>query len=109
MPDDPPTADPSWGLSNAPIDAPKKTNPTIRYCIRRIRNALGHARYTFDIPESNPAQKKFFDIVTITFEDENQNIAGDTFEVTLTLTECFLLVKKFQSTVHEHVSKKYGI
>ena len=110
VPDDPLVAsDPAWGLRTAAVAAPKRPNPTVKYCVRRLRNALGHAAPVYNFPESLPAGGNAFEAVTVTFKDENVRDPNDTFEVTLSVLQCLSLAAKSRSLVHQHVRKKYGL
>jgi hypothetical protein len=110
VPDDPlPASDPAWGLRTAAVVAPRSPNPTVKYCVRRLRNALGHAAPVYNVPEALPPGENVFEAVTVTFRDENIRHPSDTFEVTLSLFQCLSLAAKFRSVVHQHVRAKYGL
>lgn len=110
VPDDElPTSDPSWGLAHATVISPKHPKPTVKDCVRRIRNSLGHASPKYNMPTSISKGENILEKVTLTFKDVNMRDQGDTFEVTLNLSQCLALVKKFQSVVHKHVRDKYGL
>lgn len=104
-----PNSDPDWGLKRATVVAPKEPNPTVRYCLRRLRNSLGHTSFVYNIPKGVPDGQNPFEAVTIRFRDHDPRKPADTFEVVLNLVECVKLTAKFRQTVHAHVKKKYGL
>jgi hypothetical protein len=103
------TSDPAWGLQAATVVAPKRSNPTVKYCVRRIRNALGHASPVYNVPESLPPGGNVFEAVRVTFRDENVRDPDDTFEIALSVLQCLSLARKFRSVVHQHVRTMYGL
>jgi len=110
IPDDPlPNSSPDWGLRMATVVAPRKRNPTLRYCVRRLRNSLGHTSFVYSVPKAVPAGQNLFEAITIRFRDHNPNDPNDTFEVSLDLVQCVKLTAKFRQTVHAHVKGKYGL
>ena len=110
VPDDPlPNSDPDWGLRKATVIAAKKPCPTVRYCIRRLRNSLGHTSFVYNVPKVLLEGQNVFEAVTIRFRDHNSKDPFDTFEVVLNLVECVKLTAKFRQTVHAHVRKKHGL
>lgn len=99
------SADQAWGLSDVVVSAPKKTNPTVKYTIKRIRHSLGHGRQIFNIP-TGTTREEIFKKATFSFPDVNIKDEADTFDITLTLEQLAKLIKKIQSVIHKHVREK---
>ncbi len=110
LPDDElPMSDPEWCLSDVTCMSPKQVKPTVRYVIRRMRNALGHGNFIMNFPkypkkgtDKHWYEKKF----TIEFHDENQRDSLDTFVIELSLYRLLKIVKKFQAITYKHVTSK---
>jgi hypothetical protein len=95
-----------WGLEGSKIADSKKPNPSVRHVVRRLRNSLGHANVYFTVNSTDV--KKLLDETTVRFHDVNQRDTSDTFDATISCTEMFLLVKKYQSIIHSSVSAELG-
>lgn len=68
VPTDPlPNSDPDWGLHRATVVAPKELIPTVRYCLRRLRNSLGHTSFVYSIPKVMPDGQNLYEAVTVNF------------------------------------------
>lgn len=110
LPDDElPMSDPEWCLSDVTCTSPKQAKPTVKYVIRRIRNALGHGSFVINFPEGTKKgtdkhgyEKK----LTIKFHDENQRDSSDTFDIELSLYRLFKIIKKFHAIAYRHVTSK---
>lgn len=100
--------DETWAINHAEFKCPKEPKPALSYVVKRLRNALAHGNVRFIIPKGLK-RDELFNKVKIAFHDEHPNNRADTFDVTLTLSETFKFIKKFQNFIHEHVKKKYGI
>jgi HEPN pEK499 p136 len=98
-------SDEAWGIRGAIIIAPKEPKPTVRYAVRRIRNSLGHGYPTLSLVGVTKTTE-LLERATFSFHDVNVRDSADTFDVTLTLGQLVMLVKKFQSTIHRHVREK---
>lgn len=98
-----------WGLEGLRVVAPKEVKPSLKYVVRRIRNALGHGRVVVNVPGKGLTRENMLQTVTVTFHDENQRDPSDTFEAELSSDGITRLVRKFQSVVHKHVRDKYRI
>lgn len=98
-----------WGLDGVCCIAPKQPSPKLAYFIRRLRNALGHCNFFFEIPDDLHSVDELHSNVKITFRDQNQRDLSDTFETSLTLIQLEQLIKKFHSIVHTTIANKYGI
>ena len=101
VPDTGLTTDATWGLSEAPVVAPKESSPTVKYVVRRIRNSLGHGTPEVNVPQSGLTRTNMLSVVTVTFRDVNVRNPGDTFQAELTLNQVITLVKKLQGEVHQ--------
>lgn len=98
-----------WGLEGLRVVAPKEVKPSLKYVVRRIRNALGHGRVVVNVPGKGLSRENMLHAVTVTFQDENQRDPSDKFEAELSLDGIIRFVRKFQSVVHKHVRDKYRI
>ncbi len=98
--------DTSWGISNTEYISPKNPNPTFKYVVRRIRNALGHGYVIIDTPKVLKDKGDRFTKVYLKFHDVNSRDADDTFDVRLSIEQLFKFVKAFQSLVYNHVRNK---
>ena len=103
-------ASPDWGFSSATYFSPEEPSPTIKYAIRRIRNALGHGNILFNVPndiQRNKNDKEGFEKqVTLKFHDEDPKKPGDTFDIEISLFELATAIKKFHKTAYAHVTTK---
>ena len=99
----------SWGLLGARVVAAREPRPNLRYVVRRIRNSLGHGSPAISVPSSGLSRQNMMSVVSVTFRDVNQRDPGDTFEAEAKLDQVFVLIKKFQEDVHQHVRTKYGV
>ncbi len=110
LPDDElPMSDPSWCLSDVTCTAPKQTKPTIRYVIKRIRNALGHGNFIINSskePRKGTDKYWFEKKFTIEFHDKNQRDSSDTFDIELSLYQLYMMMRKFQTIAYRHVTSK---
>ena len=104
-----PNSDPDWGLHRATVVAPKELIPTVRYCLRRLRNSLGHTSFVYSIPKVMPDGQNLYEAVTVNFQDHNPKDPADAFQVVLNSVECVKLTAKLRQTVHAYVMKKYGL
>ena len=98
----------NWALSNAAIDAPMRTDPTIRYILRRIRKSLGHARIEVNWP-AKVAPTEIPSKVTLIFHDVNMRDRKDTFRAELTLLDAFNLARQYHVAAGELIAKTYGV
>jgi hypothetical protein len=100
-----------WGFADVKYNSPKKPDPSIKYAIRRIRNALGHGNMSIDVPHDLDCRKGDFEFekrTSIRFYDEDQRDKSDVFEVEVSLDGLPALVKKFQGLVYPEVIKDMG-
>jgi hypothetical protein len=103
-------ATPEWGFSSATYTSPKKKNPSIKYVIRRMRNALGHGNILFNVPsdlgKNREDKLEFEKRVIIKFFDKDKDDHTDIFEIEIPLLHLTSMVKKFHSIVYQQVIKK---
>lgn len=103
-------ASPDWGFSSAVYSCPREFNPTIKYAIRRIRNALGHGNIFIQVPKDIQRNRKdkhdFEKKITIKFHDENLRDTGDTFDIEITVFGLAKAIKRFHGIAYEHVTLK---
>ena len=99
-----------WGFSSATYSCPKKPSPTIRYAIRRMRNALGHGNILINVPKGIKRDKKdkddFEKKITLKFHDVDPRNPGDTFDIEIPLLGLSAAIKKFHSITYKHVTSK---
>ena len=100
---------PDWGLVGVSYVSPEHPSPKLKHFIRRLRNALGHASFFFEIPNDLHSIDELHSRINVVFQDQNPKNPSDVFETRLTLTQLKQLIKKFQSLVHKDVANKYGL
>jgi hypothetical protein len=94
-----------WSLTPRRLSFPKKPKPSLFDVVRRIRNSLGHASPTIDVPAETTATDMASQ-VTVTFRDKNTSDPGDTFEVKLCLGQALHLAKMLHKTVLEELKQR---
>lgn len=95
-----------WGLVGVKYNAPKKKDPSIKYTIRRIRNALGHGNISINVPHDLDYRKDEFEFekrTTVKFYDKDQRDSSDVFEIELSIEGLSMLVKKFQEIAYREI------
>lgn len=93
-----------WGLVGVKYNSPKKADPSIKYTIRRIRNALAHGNISINVPHDLDYRKDEFEFekrTTVKFYDKDQ----DVFEIELSIEGLSTLVKKFQEIAYREIIK----
>jgi len=104
------TASPKWGFKNVKYKSPKKSNPTVRYSFRRIRNALGHGNFEIHFPHNyqrNCSDKADFEKnLTLKFHDINPKDAEDTFDIEVSLLGLLTAIREFHKIAYKHVIDK---
>jgi hypothetical protein len=99
-----------WGLSSIKCIAPEEPSPTIKYVIKRIRNALGHGNIIINFAKDSAKNKNdkyaFEKKVFLKFHDENMRRPSDTFDVEITLFELTIAIKKFHNIAYSYVTAK---
>ena len=112
LPEDPvKDASPEWGFTEARYSSPKKPDPSIKYAVRRIRNALGHGNMAINVPHGLDYRKDEFEFekrTSIRFHDEDQRDKSDVFEIEMSIDGLSALVKKFQGLVYPEIRKDMG-
>jgi len=107
LPDEPlENASPEWGFAGAKYNAPKKPKPTIKYVVRRIRNALGHGNIKINVPHDLDYRKDEIDLekrISIRFYDEDYRDKSDVFDIEMSIQDLSALVKKFQGFVYPQI------
>lgn len=101
-------APPEWGFADAKYNSPKKPDPSIKYAIRRIRNALGHGNISIEVPNDLDYRKDEFAFEkgsSIRFYDEDLREKSDVFEIEIPIDGLSALVKKFQGLVYPQIIK----
>jgi hypothetical protein len=100
-----------WGFAGVKYNSPKKANPSIKYAIRRMRNALGHGNMLIDVPRDLDYRKDEFEFekrTFIRFYDEDPKDKSDVFEIEITIAGLSAMVKKFQELVYPEIIKDIG-
>lgn len=109
LPEVPITSAPSeWGLAGVKYHSPKRSDPSIKHVIRRIRNALGHGNISMDVPCNLDYRKDKFEFekrTFIKFYDEDSRDKFDVFEIEISIDGLSALVKKFQGLVYPEIIK----
>lgn len=101
------TADEGWGISGVSFTAPNLINSaSLKYVVRRIRNALGHGYFTVNVPKGLKDRSEIMTRVTLQFHDENIRDTSDTFDIELNFYQLSKFIKKFQSVIHHYVRSK---
>lgn len=112
LPEDPIKDAPSeWGFAGVEYNSPKKPDPSIKYTIRRIRNALGHGNMSIDVPHDLDYRKDEFEFekrTFIRFYDEDPSDKSDVFDIEISIDGLSALVKKFQRLVYTEIIKDMG-
>lgn len=89
------------------FSSPEVKRPTLKYVIRRIRNALGHGGFNIIIPKKNIKDRsEIMTKVTIDFHDENPKNPKDTFDIKLSLMQLSDIIKMLQSAIHQDVRSR---
>ena len=103
-------ASPDWGFSSATYFSSQEPYPTIKYAIRRMRNALGHGNILFNVPDGFQRDQKdkddFERKVSIKLHDENIRDRGDTFDIEISIFGLAKAIKKFHGIAYRHVIAK---
>lgn len=100
-----------WGLASVKYNSPKKPDPSIKYVIRRMRNALGHGNISINVPHDLDYRKDEFEFekrTFIRFYDEDLWDKADVFEIEISIDGLKALVKKFQGLVYPEIIKDLG-
>ncbi|HGM5587123.1 TPA: HEPN family nuclease [Pseudomonas putida] len=105
IPDDAtPEALAEWSLSGVVVTAPMKPAPTVKYIIRRIRNALGHGNIKIDVPE-DAVRERVLDQTKYELFDVSRD-PNDTFLAVASVNSLIGLVKKLQSVAHSDIRSR---
>lgn len=97
-----------WGLTGVSYNSSRKPDPSIKYAIRRIRNALGHGNMSINVPHDLDYRKDEFEFerkTSIRFYDEDPRDKSDVFEIEISIDGLYALVKKFQELVFPEIIK----
>ncbi len=100
-----------WGLTGVGYKSPKKTDPSIKYAIRRMRNALGHGNISIKVPHDLDHKKDEFDFekrTTVKFFDSDPRDSSDVFEIEISIEGLSAMVKKFQEIAYREIIKDIG-
>jgi hypothetical protein len=97
-----------WGFAGVNYNSPKKPDPSIKYTLRRIRNALAHGNMSINVPHDLDYRKYEFEFekrTFIKFHDEDPRDKSDIFEIEISVEDLSTLVKKFQGLVYPEIIK----
>lgn len=97
-----------WGLGGVNYNSPKKHDPSIKYTIRRMRNALGHGNISINVPHDLDYRKDEFEFekkTTVKFYDKDQRDSSDVFEIEISIEGLSMLVKKFHGIAYREIMK----
>ncbi len=107
VPDEPVSSvDVDWALADITISAPKHENPSARYVMRRLRNALGHGNIRTIVPNNISDKSQIMQSVSFLFHDYDPRDPSDVFDAEAKLETLLKVVRKFHSEIHRHVSEK---
>ncbi|MGF1716697.1 hypothetical protein L4D08_17670 [Photobacterium chitinilyticum] len=95
-----------WGLSSISYTAAKKSSPSVRYVIKRMRNALGHGNIKVDVPKEFINKSEVMQKVYFEFYDENMRDPSDTFHARANLESLASIVRSIQSVAHKDVRER---
>ncbi|ELI5734173.1 hypothetical protein RRK63_002869 [Vibrio fluvialis] len=95
-----------WGISSISYTAEKRKSPSVRYIIKRMRNALGHGNIRVDVPKENFSKSEVMQKVYFEFYDENMRDSSDTFHARANLESLTSIVRNIQSVVHQDVRER---
>lgn len=101
-----------WGLAGVKYNSPKKPDPSIKYAIRRMRNALGHGNISINVPPDLDYRKDEFEFekrTFITFYDEDRRDKSNVFEIEISIDGLSALVKKFEGLVYPKIIEDTGL
>lgn len=99
-------SDLSWGITDALYKVPGKSNVSLKYAVRRIRNALGHGSFKIEVPNDMKDKSEIMKRVTLHLHDVNMNDPSDTFDISLTINQLAKFIRSFQATIYSHVNSK---
>ena len=97
-----------WGLAEAKCTSPKKQDPSVKYVVRRMRNALGHGNITINVPHDLDYKKDEFDFEkrsSIVFKDENVRDKSDVFCIEVPIYSLITLITTFHEVVYLKIGK----
>lgn len=98
-----------WGLAEANCTSPKKPDPSVKYVVRRMKNALGHGNIAFNVPHDLDYKKDEFDFEkrgSIVFKDENFRDKSDVFCIEVSIYHLIKLITKFHEVVYSEIDKR---
>lgn len=101
-------APPEWGFTGVKYSSPKKPDPSVKYVVRRIRNALGHGNIIIEVPHDLEYKKDEFEFekrTLIKFQDEDIRDKSDIFCIEISIDGLSSLVKKLQGLVYPEILK----
>jgi hypothetical protein len=100
-----------WGLAGVNCKSPKRPDPSIKYVMRRMRNALGHGNISIKVPDNLDYRKselEFEKKTVIGFYDEDLRDKADLFAIEISIEGLAALVKKFQGLVCPEIINALG-
>lgn len=95
-----------WGLAGVTIATPRMANPTLRYVVRRLRNALGHGNFRFIVPDNLKSGDDVMKRASVKFHDVSMKDHLDTFDIQLELDQVAKLVKAFHGSVYPEIKRQ---
>lgn len=94
----------SWGLSNAKITSEKYCDPSLKYVLRKMRNALAHINIHPKIPKEVKTQISYSDLYTKSFFTLiDDKVKRDYFEITLSYRDLSLLNAQIYKLISDHI------
>ncbi|KJF94105.1 HEPN family nuclease [Photobacterium angustum] len=95
-----------WGLSSIYYTSAKNSSPSIRYVIKRMRNALGHGNIKIDVPKESFNKSEVMQKVYFEFYDENMRDSSDTFHARANLESLTSIVRNIQGIAHKDIRER---
>ena len=97
-----------WHVVPVSMTIPLKSNPTIKYFVRRLRNSMGHNAPAIHVPVGVTLEN-MREQVTMKFHDHDVKNPSDTFDVELKLGDAFDLTHRLHAIVLADVAKRHGV
>lgn len=101
---------PEWGLRTSNFSCPKTPSPSIKYILRRMRNALGHGNIEISFPKDaqkdNHDKYDFEKRMILHLHDVDPRNPDDTFDIQISLLELSIAIKKFHSIAYPKIISK---
>lgn len=98
--------DKDWGLNGISVMVRSKVeDPLLFDFVRRLRNSLAHTNFLVSVPSVDDARSinEIHNLVRWSFTDIDLKDRDNIFEVTMSMAQLEMLIKKLQSIVHRNI------